>query len=43
MSDAPYVHDASGTVRFWVETDSGNAVSASIGKATRSPAICSCG
>jgi len=32
MSDAPYFHDASGTVRFWVETDSGNAVSASIGR-----------
>ncbi|WP_454902823.1 DUF1488 family protein [Variovorax gossypii] len=32
MSDAPYFHDASGTVRFWVAVDGGNAVSASIGR-----------
>ncbi|MDM0004924.1 DUF1488 family protein [Variovorax sp. J22G73] len=32
MPDAPYFHDASGTVRFWVPVDDGNAVSASIGR-----------
>ncbi|MFM9924544.1 DUF1488 family protein [Variovorax sp. H27-G14] len=32
MSDAPYFHDASGSVRFWVGTDGGQAVSASIGR-----------
>lgn len=32
MSDAPYFHDASGTVRFWVPVEGGHAVSASIGR-----------
>lgn len=32
MSDAPYFHDASGTVRFSVTVDGGQAVSASIGR-----------
>ena len=32
MSDAPYFHDASGTVRFWVGVEGGNHVSASIGR-----------
>lgn len=32
MSEAPYFHDASGTVRFWVGVEGGNHVSASIGR-----------
>ena len=31
MSDAPFFHDSSGTVRFWVEVD-GVPVGASVGR-----------
>lgn len=32
MSDAPYFHDASGSVRFWVDLEGTQFVSASIGR-----------
>lgn len=32
MTDAPYFHDSSGSVRFWVPVDGGEPVSASIGR-----------
>ena len=32
MSDAPYFHDASGSVRFWVDMEGTQFVSASIGR-----------
>ncbi|MDP9908646.1 hypothetical protein J2W27_000739 [Variovorax boronicumulans] len=31
MSDAPYFHDASGSVRFWVDLEGNRFVSASVG------------
>lgn len=32
MSDAPYFHDASGSVRFWVPVEGAQFVAASIGR-----------
>lgn len=32
MSDAPYFHDASDSVRFWVDMEGSQFVSASIGR-----------
>ena len=34
MQPAPFFHDPSGAVRFWVATDNGNFVGATISKAT---------